>query len=99
MKVLTYALWSLELLWNFDPDILIWTYLLSIIFPKFVELLLFVGLDGVEGILDLLSLGRETILAAAAAQTTTVPEIAEERKKYQEISETKMSEFDSRSFK
>ena len=72
---------------------------MSIIFPKFVELLLFVGLDGVEGILDLLSLGRETILAAAAAQTTTVPEIAEERKKYQEISETKMSEFDSRSFK
>ena len=32
-----------------------------------------VGLDGVEGVLDLPGLGRQAVLAAAAAQAAAVP--------------------------
>ena len=50
------------------------TYLEVVVLPELLELLRPVGLDGVERLLDLLGLGRQPVLAAAAAQAASVPE-------------------------
>ena len=49
-------------------------HLQVVVLPELLELLRPVGLDGVERLLDLLGLGRQPVLAAAAAQAATIPE-------------------------
>ena len=57
-----------------EPYLLRSTNLEVVVLPELLELLRPVGLDGVERLLDLLGLGRQPVLAAAAAQAAPVPE-------------------------